>query len=41
MLGFCSVCLIPFMSLMLLMDASAINDPERKLAMANDEFISR
>ena len=41
MLGFWERLLmpIPFMSLMLLMDASAINDPQRKLAMANGQFI--
>jgi chlorobactene glucosyltransferase len=41
MLGFWERLLmpIPFMSLMLLMDASAINDPQRKQAMANGQFI--
>ncbi len=41
MLGFWERLLmpIPFMSLMLLMDANAINDPRRKQAMANGQFI--
>lgn len=41
MLGFWERLLmpVPFMTLMLLMDAEAINDPRRKLAMANGQFI--
>ncbi len=41
MLGFWERLLmpIPFMTLMLLMDAGVINDPERRQAMANGQFI--